>query len=90
MDKAMNCDQAPRVAEIASALKIIMRSIGEDPEREELLQTPERFARAVLHQTCGYHMSPNITINCATFNLDYRDIAHAQNVNIGLPRYCSR
>lgn len=78
----MNYDQTQRAAEIASALKIIMRSIGEDPDREGLLQTPERFARAVLDLTRGYHMSPKVTINGAKFNLDYRNVALTHDVNI--------
>ncbi|KYG42581.1 hypothetical protein M433DRAFT_54004, partial [Acidomyces richmondensis BFW] len=72
-----------RLSEIASALKMILRSIGEDPERERLLQTPERFARAVLHLTCGYDMSPKVAINGAKFNRDYHDVALAHNATTG-------
>ena len=82
MDKAINCDRTQRVEEIASAFKIIMRSIGEDPDREGLLQTPQRFARAVLDLTRGYQMCPNVTINGAKFNLDYHDVALARDISI--------
>ena len=81
MDKAINCDGSPRVNDIASAFRIIIRSIGEDPNREGLLQTPERFARAVLDLTRGYHMNPNITTNGAKFNLDYDEAAFAHDTN---------
>lgn len=83
MDKTQNCDGTQRLSEIASALKMILRSIGEDPERERLLQTPERFARAVLHLTCGYDMSPKVAINGAKFNRDYHDVALAHNATTG-------
>lgn len=82
MDKAINCDRTQKVEEIASAFKIIMRSIGEDPDREGLLQTPERFARAVLYLTRGYHMSPRATISDAKFDLDYGDVALPQDINL--------
>lgn len=59
-----------------------MRSIGEDPDREGLLKTPERFARAVIDLTRGYHMSPKVTINDAKFDLDYSDVALPQDINL--------
>ena len=59
-----------------------MRTIGEDPDREGLLQTPERFARAVLDLTRGYHMSLKVTINDAKFNLDHSDVALPQDINL--------
>ena len=71
MYKTMNCDRTQGVDDIAAAFKIIMRSIGEDPDREGLLQTPQRFAHTVLDLTRGYHMSPKLTINDAKFDLDY-------------------
>ena len=79
----MNCDQTQGGAEIACALKTIMRSIGEDPDREGLLRTPERFARAVLDLTRGYHMSPKGTVNGAIFNLDRHNEALVQDTNVG-------
>ena len=82
MDKAINCDRTQKVEEIASAFKIIMRSIGDDPDREGLLQTPERFARAVLDLTRGYQMSPKVTINDAKFDLDYSDVGLPQDIDL--------
>ena len=82
MDKALHCDRDQRVEEIASAFKMILRNIGEDPDREGLLKTPERFARAVVDLTRGYHMSPKVTINDAKFDLDYSDEALPQGINL--------
>ncbi|MBD5231846.1 MAG: GTP cyclohydrolase I FolE [Bacteroidales bacterium] len=42
------------VAEIAAHYREILRLIGENPEREGLLKTPERAAKALLDATCGY------------------------------------
>jgi len=43
-----------REQKIASAVRTILECIGEDPDREGLLRTPERFAQAVMWMTRGY------------------------------------
>ena len=91
----MDCDRVRKVAEIASALNIVIRSIGDDPDREGLLDTPERFARAVLDLTRGYHIKPKDMINDAIFNpdcnnptlpqditVDHREIVLVKDINI--------
>ncbi len=46
------------IAEIAGHYKEILRLIGEDPEREGLLKTPERAAKALVDITQGYRQNP--------------------------------
>ena len=46
-----------RIASMTSAAKTILKSVGEDPEREGLLDTPERFAKAMLFFTKGYDLT---------------------------------
>ena len=46
------------IAEIASHYREILRLIGEDPEREGLLKTPERAAKALVDITQGYRQNP--------------------------------
>ena len=43
-----------RTHEISNAYLDILKSIGEDPNRQGLLKTPERAAKAILHFTKGY------------------------------------
>lgn len=45
--------------------------IGEDPEREGLIKTPERVAKAILSLTQGYEQDPIATLNSAKFAEDY-------------------
>ena len=45
--------------------------IGEDPQREGLLKTPERLARTFLELTKGYLMDPVATLRSAMFQEDY-------------------
>jgi GTP cyclohydrolase I len=49
------------------AARLIIEAIGEDPNREGLLLTPERFARSMLFMTKGYHEDLNQVIKGAIF-----------------------
>ena len=46
------------IAEIAGHYREILRLIGEDPDREGLLKTPERAAKALVDITQGYRQNP--------------------------------
>lgn len=46
------------IAEIANHYREILRLIGEDPDREGLLKTPERAAKALVDITQGYRQNP--------------------------------
>ena len=43
-----------RKEKLSAAVKTILECIGEDPEREGLVRTPERYAQALLWMTKGY------------------------------------
>ncbi len=55
------------VAEIASHYREILRLVGEDPEREGLLKTPERAAKAIIDITAGYRQDPLAIAQKAVF-----------------------
>lgn len=46
-----------REEKIAEAVKTILSCLGEDPEREGLLKTPDRYASALMFFTRGYEQS---------------------------------
>lgn len=56
-----------KVGEIARHYRAIIELIGEDPEREGLLKTPMRAAKALLYATSGYEPSSDEIINNAVF-----------------------
>lgn len=56
------------MAELASHYEAILRLIGEDPQREGLLKTPVRAAKAMLDLTAGYHLDANELMQKAIFS----------------------
>jgi GTP cyclohydrolase I len=68
---------------IESAVRQILTEIGEDPEREGLLRTPERMHRMWLELTCGYSVDPDRLINGAVFDVGYSEMV----VIKGIPFY---
>ena len=59
---------------IEAATREILHHIGEDPEREGLLRTPDRVARMYDELTAGYHTDPIKLINDAVFDVDYDEM----------------
>jgi GTP cyclohydrolase I len=47
-------ERAARERKLCSAVRTILECIGEDPDREGLLRTPERYAQALMWMTRGY------------------------------------
>ncbi len=55
------------VEEIASHYREILRLIGEDPDREGLVKTPMRAAKAIYDITTGYRQDPAKIVSQAIF-----------------------
>ena len=60
-------------AVIGSAVQDILVSIGEDPQRQGLLKTPDRVARMYGELTSGYNVNPIQLVNGALFDVDYSE-----------------
>ena len=56
--------------------------VGEDPEREGLLQTPERYAKALQFLTKGYHEDPEEVLRGALFNVDYDEMVIVKDIEM--------
>jgi GTP cyclohydrolase I len=68
---------------IEQAVRQILLEIGEDPEREGLLRTPERMHKMWLELTCGYRVDPDRLINGAVFDVGYSEMVVVK----GIPFY---
>jgi GTP cyclohydrolase I len=72
-----------RLTKMTSACKTILKCIGEDPSREGLLKTPERWAKALLFMTSGYSLSAEQVLNDAVFTEDsHKEIVVVKDIDI--------
>jgi GTP cyclohydrolase I len=68
-------------ARIEAAVQDILTNIGEDPQREGLLKTPDRVARMFDELTAGYHIDTEKLINGAIFNVDYDEMVVVKDID---------
>jgi len=72
-----------RLTKMTSACNTILKCIGEDPSREGLLKTPERWAKALLFMTSGYSLSAEQVLNDAVFTEDsHKEIVVVKDIDI--------
>ena len=67
--------------QISARIRDILYLIGENPQREGLIKTPLRVARAMKFLTSGYHEDPVAILNSAKFNEDYRQMVIVRDIN---------
>lgn len=68
--------------ELKVAYKSIISAVGEDPDREGLLKTPERMAKAMQFITQGYNMNAADILNSARFHEDYNEMVLVKNIEL--------
>jgi GTP cyclohydrolase I len=70
------------IRKLSSNYKDILKLVGEDPEREGLLKTPERVAKAMLFLTHGYDLDPEEMLRSAMFMEDYKEMVIVKDIEI--------
>ncbi len=65
---------------IEDAVRTILFSVGENPDRDGLLKTPERVARMYGELLSGYTTDPEKLINGAVFDVDYQEMVLVKNI----------
>jgi len=70
-----------RTKEIAAHYKKIIELLGEDVDREGLLKTPIRVAKAMEFFTQGYDIDPQTIIKSAMFKEDYRQMVIVKEID---------
>lgn len=70
------------VDKLASMYQTILGEIGENPNREGLLKTPERVAKALQFLTHGYDLDARAVLNSAKFREDYQQMVIVKDIEL--------
>ncbi|MBQ9639404.1 MAG: GTP cyclohydrolase I FolE [Bacteroidales bacterium] len=70
------------VKKLAEHYSAVLSLLGEDVNREGLLLTPERVAKAMLFFTQGYGQNPETILSSAVFNEDYKQMVVVKDIEI--------
>lgn len=70
------------IEEISGYYYKILKLLGEDPDREGLLKTPERVAKALSFLTRGYQSDPEEILRSAVFKEEYRQMVIVKDIDI--------
>jgi GTP cyclohydrolase IA len=67
---------------IADLVRKMLVQIGEDPNREGLRRTPERFEKALRFLTSGYRQDPEKLLNGAMFSVCYDEMVVVRDIEV--------
>ncbi|HZH68817.1 MAG TPA: GTP cyclohydrolase I FolE [Chitinophagales bacterium] len=70
------------IEELAAHYKKALSLLGEDPNREGLIKTPTRVAKAMRFATQGYEIDPVKIIQSALFNEDQRGMIIVKDIEL--------
>ena len=69
-------------SKVERLVRELLVEIGEDPEREGLVKTPLRVAKALEFLTSGYHVDVQKLINGAIFTQEINNMIVARNIEL--------
>jgi len=76
-------DNEPQIIEtLSSAVTTILGGLGENPEREGLLKTPERVAKSLRFLTKGYRENPEELLKKAVFKESYDEMVLVKDIEL--------
>src|SRR5215218_9796608 len=62
-------------------IRQLLAELGEEPQREGLLDTPARVERALRFLTSGYRADIDATLNNALFSVDYNEMVIVRDID---------
>jgi GTP cyclohydrolase IA len=77
----MNAQPVVEETRREALLRELLRSLGEDPEREGLLLTPRRVSRSLEFLTRGYGIDPHVVLNGAIFQEEYSEMVVVKDID---------
>jgi len=70
------------IERIAASFRKILAEIGEDPGREGLVRTPERYAKALQFLTHGHDLDPAAILTGAMFHENYQQMVIVKDIEV--------
>jgi GTP cyclohydrolase I len=67
---------------IAGLVRKMLVQLGEDPDREGLQRTPERFEKALRFLTSGYAQNAETILNGAMFSVRYDEMVVVKDIEV--------
>ena len=71
-----------KISELMVHYREILRLLGEDPDREGLIKTPERVAKAMSFITKGYAQDPIAILRSAMFKEEYQQMVLVKDIEL--------
>ena len=68
--------------DVQDHIREVLAAIGEDPDREGLLKTPERVEKALRFLTQGYTQDPETLLNKALFTVSYDEMVIIKDIDV--------
>lgn len=69
-------------ADMADAVRTLILGVDENPDREGLLKTPDRVAKAMQFLTSGYHQSLEELVNGAVFDEGHNEMVLVRDIDL--------
>ncbi|HXA57417.1 MAG TPA: GTP cyclohydrolase I FolE [Candidatus Acidoferrum sp.] len=84
MSKAFEVEVPAKIESesIADLVRKMLIKIGEDPGREGLEKTPQRFEKAIRYLTSGYDQDPEKVLNGARFSVAYDEMVVVKDIEV--------
>ena len=76
------CYDSERIEKLAGHYREILTLLGEDPQREGLLKSPERIAKAMAFLTRGYTQDPHEILRSAMFKEEYKQMVLVKDIQL--------
>ncbi|MEM6597880.1 MAG: GTP cyclohydrolase I FolE [Cyanobacteria bacterium P01_D01_bin.36] len=80
--EAAPCKPSVSDEEMRQAVRTLLIGLGEDPDREGLIDTPKRVVNALKFLTSGYHQSLEDLLNGAIFHEDAHEMVMVKDIDL--------
>ncbi|MGY8967083.1 MAG: GTP cyclohydrolase I FolE [Flavobacteriales bacterium] len=82
INENFNIETLPLTEELKANFTNVINLLGENTEREGLVKTPDRAAKAMKFLTSGYSMNPKEILEGAMFKEDYKEMVIIKDIEL--------